>query len=179
MLIMEESKGHIKRFTVGKDANCTTTTHLLFAGDTILFSNHEEVYIDHLFHTIHNFERTSGLKINCQKFEFMGIGIDPHYHIYLADSDRYGSKLNHWPNSYLGLPLNGKQSTIDFWQPIIEKVEKRLSNWGSTHLSKGGHLTLYLMPSPHILSISFQGSLDCHKQIGKTIQNLSMDRGAY
>lgn len=63
----------------------------------------------------------------------MGIGIDHHYHGYLAD--HYGCKMRHWPSVYLGLPLNGKHTSVAFWNPIIEKVEC-LSTWGSSIYQK-------------------------------------------
>lgn len=50
--------------------------------------------------------------------------------------------MGSWPNTYLGLPINGKPKSEAFWSPVIETIENRLSSWGSSHLSKGGRLTL-------------------------------------
>lgn len=53
-------------------------------------------------------------------------------------------------------PLNGKQNTTAFWNPIVEKVETRLSTWGSSHLSKGGRNshTYYFEQPPYLLLCS-------------------------
>lgn len=140
MLIIDESRGLIKSFNIGKAPENLTANHLLFADDTILFSSQEELYIENLFKTIKRFELIFGLKVNCQKSEFMGIGIEHHYYKHLAE--HFDCKLVHWPTIYLELHLDGKHLTVDFWNPVVEKVEKHLLTWGSSLLSKGGRLTL-------------------------------------
>ena len=43
---------------------------------------------------------------------------------------------------YLGLPLGAKWKDRAIWNPIIEKVERRLAGWKRLYLSKWGELTL-------------------------------------
>ena len=43
---------------------------------------------------------------------------------------------------YLGLPLGAKFKDKTIWNPILEKMEKRLAGWKSLYLSKGGRVTL-------------------------------------
>jgi hypothetical protein len=56
--------------------------------------------------------------------------------------DILGCQLGCVPMKYLGMPLGAgfKEKTI--WNPIIEKVEKRLAGWKRLYLSKGGRVTL-------------------------------------
>ena len=39
---------------------------------------------------------------------------------------------------YLGIPLGAKWKDRVVWNPIIEKVERRLAGWKKLYLSKGG-----------------------------------------
>ena len=46
------------------------------------------------------------------------------------------------PMKYLGMPLGTSFKTASIWNPILEKMEKKLSGWKCLYLSKGGRLTL-------------------------------------
>lgn len=47
-----------------------------------------------------------------------------------------------YPLLYLGLPLKTTSLTRSEWQPLIDKVERRLDAWKGNCLSRGGRLTL-------------------------------------
>ena len=53
-----------------------------------------------------------------------------------------GCKTSKLPMKYLGLPLGAKFKSKVIWNPIIEKMERRLAGWKRIYLSKGGRLTL-------------------------------------
>ena len=53
-----------------------------------------------------------------------------------------GYKCALLPMKYLGLPLGAKFKETTIWNPIIEKMEKRLAGWKRLYLSKGGKVTL-------------------------------------
>ena len=46
------------------------------------------------------------------------------------------------PMKYLGLPLGAKFKESVIWNPIIEKMERRLVGWKRLYLAKGGKVTL-------------------------------------
>ena len=46
------------------------------------------------------------------------------------------------PMKYLGLPLGATYKETSIWNPIIERMEKRLAGWKRLYLSKGGKVTL-------------------------------------
>ena len=43
---------------------------------------------------------------------------------------------------YLGMSLGTPDKTAFVWNPILERMEKKLSGWKLLYLSKGGRLTL-------------------------------------
>lgn len=46
------------------------------------------------------------------------------------------------PFSYLGLPVGGSPCRLSFWDPVILRIQKKLSNWRRNSLSFGGRICL-------------------------------------
>ena len=46
------------------------------------------------------------------------------------------------PLKYLGLPLGATHKEETIWNPMLEKMERRLAGWKMMYLSKGGKVTL-------------------------------------
>ena len=51
-------------------------------------------------------------------------------------------RVSSLPMLYLGMPLGTLYKTTSIWNPILERMEKRLLGWKQLYLSKGGRLTL-------------------------------------
>ena len=85
------------------------------------------------------FEAITGLKVNFGKIEIVPIGevgnVDALARILCC-------KVGRLPMSYLGMPLGAYFKDASIWNPILERVEKKLSGWKRLYLSKGGRLTL-------------------------------------
>ncbi|RVW83280.1 putative mitochondrial protein [Vitis vinifera] len=47
-------------------------------------------------------------------------------------------KASNWPILYLGLPLGGNPKASGFWDPVIERISRRLDGWQKAYLSFGG-----------------------------------------
>ena len=84
-------------------------------------------------------ENVSGLKINLDKSKLVPVGVVPNVEMLV---DALGCKRGSLPMKYLGLPLGAKWKDRAVWNPIIEKMERRLVGWEKLYLSKGGRLTL-------------------------------------
>ncbi len=53
-------------------------------------------------------------------------------------ADILGCKTSTLPMKYLGLPLGASFKSKNIWNPIVEKMERRLAGWKRLYLSKGG-----------------------------------------
>ena len=85
------------------------------------------------------FEVVSGLKINLGKSELVLVGVVNNIDIFLVV---LGCKQGSLPMKYLGLPLGAKFKDKTIWNPILEKMERRLAGWKRLYLSKRGRVTL-------------------------------------
>ena len=79
-----------------------------------------------------------GLRVNMAKSEMVPVG-EVQNISELADSLCY--HIGGLPLSYLGMPLGPSYKAVAVWNPILEKLERRLSGWQKLYLSKGGRLT--------------------------------------
>ena len=97
--------------------------HLLFVDDTLIFCDTDLDQLLIICLVLLWFEAVSGFKINLGKSELVHVG--QVYSIELL-VDVLGCKLGLLPMRYLGLPLGAKFKEKSIWNPIMEKVGKRL-----------------------------------------------------
>ena len=117
------SIGDVKGFKVGREE--VVVSHLQFADDTLFLLDPDQSNIQKV-HTILNFfSMCSGLKINMNKSSLAGIHMEDEEVMALAAV--VGCEKGSWPMKYLGLPLGGNPNSTEFWNPVVEKVGKRLS----------------------------------------------------
>ena len=85
------------------------------------------------------FEAITSLKVNVGKSEIVPVGD-------VGDLNGLACilccKVGTLPMRYLGMPLGAHYKDSSIWNPIIEKMEKRLAGWKRLYLSKGGRLIL-------------------------------------
>ena len=44
--------------------------------------------------------------------------------------------------TYFGMPLGASHKSLTIWNPILEKIERKLAGWKKMYLSKGRRLAL-------------------------------------
>ena len=86
------------------------------------------------------FRHIFGLKVNLDKSNTYGINLEQNHLSKLAEL--LDCKASGWPILYLGLPLGGNPKACGFWDPVIERISRRLDGWRKTYLSFGGRITL-------------------------------------
>ena len=114
-------------------------THLLFADDTLVMCDANINQMLFLCLILLWFEIISRLKINLDKSDLFPMGVVPNFEMLV---DVLGCKQGSLPMKYLDLPLGAKWKDRAVWNPIIEKVERRLAGWKRLYRSKRGRLTL-------------------------------------
>ena len=80
-----------------------------------------------------------GLKVNLGKSELVPVGVIPNIEILV---DALGCKQGTLPFKYLTIPLGAKFKEKTIWNPILDKMERRLAGWKRLYLFKGGRVTL-------------------------------------
>ncbi|XP_071739411.1 uncharacterized protein [Rutidosis leptorrhynchoides] len=111
-----------------------------YADDTIFFGSWSEGNIRNLMKLLKCFELTSGLKVNFHKSNLIGIGVDK---IQVENMARlFRCKVGSTTFIYLGLPVGGNMKKEENWKPVLNKFEKRLSDWRARSILFGGRLTL-------------------------------------
>ena len=79
------------------------------------------------------------MKVNVGKSEIVSVGevnnLDELANILQC-------RVGNLPMNYFGMPLGTSFKTASIWNPILEKMEKKLSRWKRLYLSKGGRLML-------------------------------------
>ncbi|RVX09326.1 LINE-1 retrotransposable element ORF2 protein [Vitis vinifera] len=148
LMIRAEETGITEGFLVGRDR--TRVSLLQFADDTIFFSKASLDLLQNLKIILLVFGQVSGLKINLEKSTISGINTRQEMLSSLALV--LECRVSEWPLSYLGLSLGGNPKTIGFWDPVVERISRRLDGWKKAYLSLGGRITLIQSCLSHIPS---------------------------
>lgn len=125
---------------LGNFPNSSKILNLHFADDTLLFLEADPLVIENLKFLLLGFEEVSGLKINFDKSSMVPLKIPTTLASSLAD--QLGCSITSLPITYLGVPLHWKTLSVADWNPLINKIEKRLQSWKGSLLSLGGRVTL-------------------------------------
>ncbi|KAL2226740.1 UNVERIFIED_CONTAM: hypothetical protein Sindi_2032700 [Sesamum indicum] len=121
--------------------NCEVKiSHLLYADDVILFTNCEEESLTKLMQFLHNFEESSGQKINHAKSVFI-LGKKANLMVHRIKHIT-GFSRKALPITYLGAPLYKGNKKKILYENLIDKVKNKIAGLEHCHLSYGGRLQL-------------------------------------
>ncbi|PHU09599.1 hypothetical protein BC332_21459 [Capsicum chinense] len=113
--------------------------HLLYADDTVIFSEDKEEHIKNIRILLVVFEAVSGLVVNWKKSSIFFENEVPQMQ---RLANILGCCIENFPTVYLGMPLGNKHKELVIWDGIIEKAERKLARWKAQYLSLGGRTTL-------------------------------------
>ena len=113
-------------------------SHLL-ADDNILFCDACPEQLAYICRVLTCFEAVMGLRVNMSKSVMMPIGEVENLS---SLSDILSCRIGALPTYYLSMPLGASFKAVGVWNPIIEKVERRLAGWQKLYLSKGALASL-------------------------------------
>jgi hypothetical protein len=119
----------------------------LYGDDVVIFFNLDDRDLTAVRELLRAFGIASGQHTN-----FAKCSASP---IQCSIDDRSGIQRNldcpiaDFPARYLGLPLSIRKIPSSALQPIIDKLERKLSPWWVTMLSRGERLAMFLAPCPY------------------------------
>uniref|UniRef100_A0A2N9F2D7 Reverse transcriptase domain-containing protein n=1 Tax=Fagus sylvatica TaxID=28930 RepID=A0A2N9F2D7_FAGSY len=135
-----EDSGLIRGFQASRSGvPGLSISHILFADDTMIMCDADPVQLMYLRLAMTCFEASTGLRVNLGKSEIVPVGDVVNLRV-LADI--LCCRIGSLPMNYLGMPLGSTFKSTLIWNPIIEKMERRLAGWKRLYLSTGGRLTL-------------------------------------
>jgi len=141
-------------YKVGSHAP-VVVSHLQFVDDTLILCEKSWVNIRAMRASLLLFEDLFGLKVNFSKSLLVRVNVHGSW---LSEAALVlNCKVGVIPFMYLGLPIGGNASRLAFWEPLINRINSRLSGWRSRYLSLGGRLVLlkYVISSLPVYALSF------------------------
>nr|XP_040244102.1 uncharacterized protein LOC109755903 [Aegilops tauschii subsp. strangulata] len=139
-----------------------STSLSLYADDVVLFCRPDERDLAAVRCILQTFGTASGLHPNLGKCVALPIRCNPELRESLPGL--FPCPLGEFPVKYLGLPLSIRKVPASALQPFVERLEKKLSPWWATMLSRGERLALVLhvfcaMPTHILIAMSMHGSI--------------------
>lgn len=115
-------------------------SHLQYADETVLLWPPNINFLINIKKALILFDLASGLLVNFYKSSIMGIHVSDGWLKNVTEI--LMCKQDSIPFTYLGLPIRGWSQTLAAWQPILEKIRRKLASWKGMWLSLGGRITL-------------------------------------
>ena len=143
---------------------------LQFGDDTIIFCDASLVQVNNLKIILKWFEMLSGLKINYEKCEFIGVLMEVSHVDFSANV--FGCKVGKLPSKYLGLPSCLRLPKKSLWDFVVEQVEKTFISWKGKCFYMGGCITLIILVLSSIL-IYFLSCFKCPRNVVRRIEKLN------
>nr|GEW42455.1 RNA-directed DNA polymerase, eukaryota [Tanacetum cinerariifolium] len=118
----------------------TVISHLFYADDAIFMGEWSDSNMANIVKILRCFFLVSGLKINIQKSQILGVGVHRN-HVSKA-ALHIGCTVMQTPFRYLGVMVGDCMARKSAWSDIVHKLHHRLSKWKVKILYIGGRLTL-------------------------------------
>nr|GEU73471.1 RNA-directed DNA polymerase, eukaryota [Tanacetum cinerariifolium] len=115
-------------------------SHLFYADDAMFIGEWSNSNLKNVIKMLQCFFYTSGLKINIDKCQLLGLGVSRNSVAQAAAE--IGCKVLRHQFRYLGVTVGELMSRRSGWDDVVNKLRSRLSNWKVKTLSIGGRLTL-------------------------------------
>lgn len=118
----------------------------LYADDVVVFCRPDKQDLTAIRELLRVFGAASGLHTNFAKCAASPIQCTPADRAMITAN--IACPLQDFPTTYLGLPMSIRKVSTNALQPIIDKLERRLSPWWASMMSRGDRLAL----CRHVLS---------------------------
>ena len=115
-------------------------THISFADDILVFTDGSVRSLRGVLTVMDKFATISGLHINATKSSIFASG--QTIREVVQEAELLGLKVGKLPVRYLGMPLTTKALTKQDYEPLIDRVRRRMLAWRNKYLSYAGRLQL-------------------------------------
>nr|GEZ12956.1 hypothetical protein [Tanacetum cinerariifolium] len=132
--------GLFKGASIGNGNDSMSISHLMYADDVIFLGEWSSGNVHNLICMLRCFYLISGLKINVNKCNILGIGVSQEEVSDMANTN--GCDAATFPLKYLGVPIGCNMARCSYWNDILLKFASKLSPWKARMLSVGGRLSL-------------------------------------
>lgn len=158
LLLQAVDTGLLQRLTTRHVASSIS----LYADDVVIFCHPDSHDIATVHELLRLFGVASGLRTNFDKCSATPIQCsDDHIDTIRAEMQ---CPIKHFPIQYLGLPFSIRKPPTSSLLPVVHKLEKKLSTWRASLLSKGDRLALVrhvlcVIPTHFLIAIAFNKSI--------------------
>lgn len=146
-------------------------THLQYTDDTVMFCPQNIDYLMNIKKILLLFNLAWGLQVNFFKSSIIGMNLEPDWIKFAAKSLQ--RRIGELPFMYLGLPIGSNASRLKSWEPILEKMRKKLASWKGRMLSIGGRLIL-IKASLSSLPLYYMSLFPIPKGIAEQIKRIQL-----
>ncbi|GJS20249.1 RNA-directed DNA polymerase, eukaryota [Tanacetum coccineum] len=115
-------------------------SHLFYADDALFIGEWSDANLRGIIQILKCFHLASGLHINLNKSQLLGVGVPRATVEAMAIS--IGCSIMQNKFRYLGVMVGDCMSRFKAWEDVVIKLRTRLSKWKAKTLSIGGRLTL-------------------------------------
>jgi hypothetical protein len=155
---------------------CPDFPVIQYADDTLVIMQADAPQLVCLKAILNTFAASTGLKVNYSKSCIMPINLEESRLLHFANT--FSCKTGSLPFTYLGLPLGITKPTLEYFLPMVNRVERRLCGIAD-FLDYGGKL-LMVKSMLASLPIFFMCCLDIpvsiKEQIKEALECLSMEK---
>ena len=112
--------------------------HAQFTDDTIFLGGASQI-IAHCFkNEMNRYYHASGSKINLRKSQIYGWNINPREMLDITRILNMDGVVTWESFNYLGIPIFKSKPKSSAWNPIVEKIKRKIKGWGSIWLNLVG-----------------------------------------
>jgi mannosylglycoprotein endo-beta-mannosidase len=122
-----------------KYGSCPDFLVIQYADDTLIVLPADAKQLICLKAILHTFSESTGLRVNYQKSNMYPINMDSERLVHFASTLNF--KTGSFPFTYLGLPLGITKPTLEYFLPMVSRVDRRLCGIAD-FLNYGGKLEL-------------------------------------
>jgi hypothetical protein len=144
---------------------CPDFPVIQYADDTLIVMKANATQLFCLKSLLHTFAETTGLKVNYSKSNMFPINLDDERLSHFAST--LNCQKGSFPFTYLGLPLGITKPNLEYFLPMVVRVEKRLCGIAD-FLDYGGKLLMVKLVLSS-LPISYMSCLDIPVTINEQI----------